>query len=73
MGKAAESKAEAFSLTSTRLARVDDVGNINSRPRHTVMRVIIKADGDLAAITEEKARAVEEEMKAQANPQAVKG
>lgn len=72
MGKAAESKAEAFSLTNQRVARIEEVGNINSRPTHTVMRVIIKDDGDLAAITEEKAREIEERMKAEANPHAVR-
>lgn len=61
-----------FTLTNLTLFRVDQVSNINSPARHTTMRVVVMDSGKLAAITEEQARQIEEEMREEMNPQAVK-
>lgn len=67
-----EGNTKLYHLTNTTLQRIDEVSNINSPMRFTTMRVIVLANGKLGAITEEEAREKEEQMRTEANPQAVR-
>lgn len=63
---------QEYTLTRDSLQRIDEVSNVNSPARFTTMRVVILPNGRLAAIEEDEARQKEEQMREEANPQAVR-